>query len=123
LLGREDGVTLDVAADRREALLARLAMYRLRAQVEIAAEPGPVFVAWGADAPADWPADPRLPGLGRRGFVESAATDAEEGDWRAWRIGLGVCDPAEDAEAEKDFPIELNLDLLNGVDFHKGCFI
>ena len=33
ILGRDDGVLLDVADDRREALLQRLTMYRLRAKV------------------------------------------------------------------------------------------
>src|SRR5450432_319775 len=36
ILGRDDGCWLDVAADRREALIQRLSLYRLRAKVEIA---------------------------------------------------------------------------------------
>lgn len=122
LLGREDGVLLDVAADRREALIQRLGLYRLRAQAEIAADDGPVFAAWGADAPADWPADPRRPELGRRGYGAAEAT-AREADYQAHRLALGVPDPSVDGEADRDFPIELNLDLLNGVDFRKGCFV
>ena len=43
LLGLEDGVVLDVAADRRDALLQRLSMYRLRAQVSLEPETAPVF--------------------------------------------------------------------------------
>lgn len=122
LLGLEDGVLLDVAADRREALMQRLALYRLRAKVEIAPEDGPVFAAWGADAPADWPADPRLPQLGRRGYAAAEAM-ADEADYQAHRLALGVPDPAVDGEADRDFPIELNLDLLHGIDFRKGCFV
>jgi len=47
ILGREDGCWLDVPADRREALIARLTLYRLRAKVEFAAHPGPVIALWG----------------------------------------------------------------------------
>src|SRR5690606_22585844 len=39
------------------------------------------------------------------------------------RLALGAPDPAANAEPDKDFPIELNLDLLNGIDFRKGCFV
>src|SRR5690606_4352932 len=45
--GEEDGVILDVAADRRDALLQRLSMYRLRSSVDVMAIPDAVFVAWG----------------------------------------------------------------------------
>ena len=45
VLGEGDAVLLDVAADRRDALIQRLTMYRLRAQVEIAADDSPVFAS------------------------------------------------------------------------------
>src|SRR6201996_6765590 len=38
VVGREDGCWLDVAAEHRAAILQRLAMYRLRAKVELAAD-------------------------------------------------------------------------------------
>ena len=41
----------------------------------------------------------------------------------AWRLSLGVPDPARDVVADKTFPIEANFDLLNGIDFSKGCFV
>ncbi len=46
----EDFAMLDVQADRREALIARLAPYRLRAKVQIEAMEGTVFVSWGGEA-------------------------------------------------------------------------
>ena len=63
LLGQGDGVILDVAADRREALIQRLSMYRLRADVTIEAVDTPVMAAWNGDGDGFIP-DPRAPGLG-----------------------------------------------------------
>ena len=123
LWGEADAVVLDVAADHREAVQQRLAMYRLRAQVTIEADERPVFVAWGGDLPAGFTPDPRLPGLGGRACDGTVATDASEGDWQAHRLSLGVPDPTADALSDKTWPIEANFDLLNGIDFRKGCFV
>ena len=46
LWGEGEAVILDVAAEKRDALLQRLAMYRLRAKVEVAVDDRPVFVSW-----------------------------------------------------------------------------
>lgn len=122
LWGAGEGVTLDVAAERRDALIQRLSMYRLRAKVEIAADDRPVFAAWGAAPPAPgFVADPRLAGLGWRGLVE-APTTADEAAWRAHELAHGV-PGTPDSPPDKDYPIEANVDLLNGIDFAKGCFI
>ena len=78
LRGEADGVLLDVAADRRDALLQRLSMYRLRAQVVVEADDRPVFAGW-PDLADGFTADPRAPGLGGRrygGEVETTATSA-----------------------------------------------
>lgn len=122
ILGIGDGVLLDVAADRREALIQRLNLYRLRAKVEVAASDDAVFAAWGAP-PEDFIIDPRLPDLGGRAYGGDPALTASEDDYAVHRLSLGVPDPAEDAPDDKTYPIEANLDLLNGVDFRKGCFV
>src|SRR5580704_4618642 len=46
ILGREDGCWLDVAADRREALVQRLTIYKLRAKVEIAPVDAAIWAVW-----------------------------------------------------------------------------
>jgi folate-binding protein YgfZ len=122
ILGQADGVLLDVAADRRDALLQRLAMYRLRAHVVVEADDRPVLVCWPGLADG-FAADPRLPGLGGRAIGPAARVDASEDDWQAHRLSLGVPDPAADAPFESTYPIEADFDLLNGIDFHKGCFV
>lgn len=122
LLGENGGVVLDVAADRREALLQRLSMYRLRAKVEIASVDEPVFAAWGG-RPAGFVADPRLPALGARAYGIAAETSATEADFQLHRLALGVPDPAADTAVDRTYPIEADFDLLNGIDFQKGCFV
>jgi len=120
--GKEDGLWLDVPADARDGLVQRLAMYKLRADVEIAASDAGVFAAW-EEAPEGFIADPRLEGLGHRAIGFSGETTASEDDWHAHRATLGVVEAAFDAPKDKTYPIEANFDLMNGIDFHKGCFV
>jgi folate-binding protein YgfZ len=121
LWGAEDGVRLDVAADRREALITKLTMHRLRAQVAIATEATPVFVCWDGIAEGFAP-DPRLAALGGRRLGEARA-NASADEWQARRLALGVPDPDRDCGMDRTYPIEADFDLLNGIDFQKGCFV
>ena len=122
LWGETDAVLLDVAADRREALMQRLAMYRMRARVEIAADARPVFAAWPGPAEG-FTADPRTAALGGRRYGGAVEANATEDDWQAHRLAVGVPDPAADAGTDRTYPIEADFDLLGGIDFQKGCFI
>jgi folate-binding protein YgfZ len=117
-LGTPDGVLLDVAAEHRDAILTRLTMYKLRAKVELTAVNLTVFAAW----PAEGHADPRLSALGSRLYTRDFETTATEDDYDAHRLALGVPGPA-DWGTDKTYPIEANFDLLNGIDFKKGCFV
>jgi len=122
VIGRHDGAWIDVEAAHRETLIMRLTMYRLRAKVQIAADETPVFAAFGADPGPGWIPDPRLADLGWRGYGVTATPNADETDYDAHRLELGVPGPA-DWGVEKTYPIEANFDLLNGIDFKKGCFV
>ena len=129
--GLDDGCMIDVQASQREALVQRLSIYRLRAKVEVAAAPGRVCVLWregtaSGPVPGAWTPDPRLPALGWRGVdLEPPAGAAAQDDdaYNAFRLALGVPDPARDCVADKTYPIEADFDLLNGIDFKKGCYI
>ncbi len=126
LAGTEDGALLDVAAQHREAIIARLTMYRLRAKVEIAASDLSVSAVFPADATLQagegFYRDPRLPALGARAYGLAAEPTADEDAYDAHRLALGVPGPA-DWLSDKTYPIEANFDLLNGIDFKKGCFV
>ncbi|MDO9609868.1 MAG: folate-binding protein [Brevundimonas sp.] len=121
ILGQAQGVVLDVAAERRDALVQRLSMYKLRAKVEVAADDRPVFAAW-PETPDGFLPDPRTPLMGGRLYGQAAA-DATEADYDAYRLSVGVPDPTADAPQDKTYPIEADFDLLNGIDFQKGCFV
>ena len=119
----QDILLLDVQAARREALIQRLTLYRLRSKVLVEPVDGAVWAAWGADPGDGWTPDPRLPALGWRGYGREALSDAGEDAYDAHRLALGVPDPARDCEPDKTFPLEADYDLLNAIDFHKGCYI
>lgn len=120
-----ESVLLDVDATRRDALIQRLSIYRLRAKVEITSDPAPIFAAWGATPDrGGWPPDPRLPALGWRAIGEVDVPEtASEDDYDAWRLDLAVPDPIVDCVPDSTYPIEADFDLLNGIDFKKGCFV
>jgi folate-binding protein YgfZ len=128
LLGRGDDCLIDVAADAQGALAQRLTIYRLRAKVEIQPLDAPVLALWDVQgAAAPWAPDPRLPALGWRALGEAApppgADEASLDAYHAHRLALGVPDPARDCPQDRTYPLEANFDLLNGVDFRKGCFV
>ncbi len=125
-----EGATLDVPAEFRDALLAKLKLYRLRAKVEIAALDGEVRALFGdaTDAPGPgWLRDPRLPGLGWRAVSDvaqpAAARAASADDYDAHRLAIGAPDLLRDRLSDKAYALEANLDLLHAVDFKKGCFV
>jgi len=129
----KQSVLLDCDGTRAADLVKRLGMYKLRAKVEIEdlSPTHGVAVYWHDDgAPVATEgarlADPRLAAMGARAILPKAALaaldDKAEG-WHRHRIGLGVGDAAKDFEPDRTFPLEVNLDSLQGIDFHKGCFV
>ena len=124
VIGRPEAIWLEVEAARRDDMLARLRIYKLRAKVEIQPLDAEAWVAW-PDAPGpDWVADPRRPGLAFRAWGLDPAPEATAGpeDWRRRRLEVGIGD-AEDIDFDRDYPIELNFDLVGGIDYAKGCFV
>jgi len=135
----EDRLLLDCDAAKLPGLIKRLGFYKLRAKVSIEDMSSRLAVAAMWDGEAIRPlqdailfADPRLATLGQRALLprdaaksllaQSGAHLVEEQEYQRHRIRLGVGDTA-DFESERSFPLELNLDELNAIDFKKGCFI
>ncbi len=125
LHGEEDGVLVDAPAADRDALLAKLRMFRLRAAVELAADDRPVWALWdAAEAPAPWRPDTRTPPAGwRLAGDPPPLADAGPGHYADHRLALGLPDAAADGLADKAYATELLHDLLAGVDYRKGCFV
>ncbi len=132
IIAAGDGLLLDCDGARTADLLKRLTFYKLRADVtlENLGATHSVAALWdGQAAPAGAFPDPRLAALGHR-IVTSTAVEALKGftpatpaDYHRHRIALGVGDAARDFEPDRTFPLEVNFDELNGIDFKKGCFV
>jgi len=115
-----EALLLDTPSKFAADLHKRLRMYRLRAPIEIEETELSVTAVWDEED-MDGHADPRLPALGHRILGEAPKTS--EGDYNAHRLSLGVPDSEWDFDSVKVFPADANMDLLNGVNFSKGCFV
>lgn len=137
---------LETGAALFDTLLKRLTLYKLRADVAIAAQPGlGAIVAWRADGAPLEPAlggaltavgaDPRDAALGLRALAENldaaalAWADALGGEsapierYHAHRIARLTPLGGVDLRVEESFVLEHGFDRLNGVDYKKGCFV
>ena len=115
-----DGLLLDTPSKFAADLHKRLRMYRLRAPIEIEETELSVHAVWD-DGPAGGYQDPRHASLGRR--IISTRSFKTTGDYNAHRLSLGVPESQWDFETAKVFPADTNMDMLNGVNFSKGCFV
>ncbi|MBI1262656.1 MAG: folate-binding protein [Rhizobiales bacterium] len=130
---------LECDRGRADDLAKRLGTYKLRAKIDIAnvSDDYAVIVSWG-DGAAAIPdaisyADPRVDTLGFRHIVPAnqadkilTASGAEAVPPKAYdgmRILQGVGEAPFDFEPERSFPLEINFDDLNAIDFKKGCFV
>jgi len=138
LANEGESLLIDCEAERADDLLRRLMMYRLRAKVEMKPRDG-----WGVAALMDGGAtlpedaigfvDPRSAGLGSRLLGPAERLDAwaaaegmevaDDAAYAARRIALGIPEGAAEFGSDATLALEGNLDLLNGVDFRKGCYV
>jgi len=115
-----DGVLLDVAEPLADALVKRLSMYKLRADVTIG-EAGLNLQRGTGAAPDGALADPRHPDLGWRAYSDAPASD-DGSDWDAIRVAHII--PETGIELTPDtFILEAGFEALHGVDFRKGCYV
>ena len=112
-----DGFLLDCDAAIAPELVKRLRLFRLRAAVAIEAT-GDLCVTAFEGAP-----DPRSPTapLRRIGAASPASSDLRA--YHAGRIFAGLAELGVDFASEDVFPADIDMDILNGVDFRKGCFV
>ncbi|NYZ16994.1 folate-binding protein YgfZ [Azospirillum sp. RWY-5-1] len=147
-----EALLLDAEAARRDDLLRRLRLYKLRSRIALEDRtPGhAVVLLYGSDAlkrlglPAEPGAarpfaggvayvDPRLPVLGARAMLPRdggadalSAAGFAEGDPAAYdrlRLRHGVPDGSRDLVVEKAIPLENNLHDLNAIAWDKGCYM
>ena len=123
----DGAIWLDMHQSVADDFFRRMRMYKLRAKVEIedlreshrvgyAAEPapgaqqdrrGPVQLGWRLIAPV----------------AEAGDWTADDGAFHAARIAAGILIQGNDFAANDVFAHDIAMDLLDGVDFAKGCYV
>lgn len=123
----EDALWVDVDAAVADDFFKRMKMYRLRAsaviddlrgshRVGFAAEPdgiahrdraGPVVLGWRIIAPVE----------------AAAAWLPDDSAHAAARIGAGIAQLGPDFGPNETFAHDIGMDILNGIDFEKGCYV
>lgn len=121
---------LDCPRELAADLARRLAMYKLRAQIDIKDKSEEIEAFAFLDGPPRAPAlaaaaDPRSQSLGFRALAEKGAVSptADIAEYEAARIAAGVPLGGVDFRYNDAFPHEANMDRLGGVDFKKGCYV
>ena len=116
-----DSILLDVDCQIASAVVQRLNMYKLRADVQL--EPTELNVERSiGDAPSNAHLDPRHAALGWRKYVV-AAENQNAPDWT--KIRVENCIPATGIELlpNETYILEAGFERLSGVDFKKGCYV
>ncbi|MDO9640436.1 MAG: folate-binding protein [Pseudotabrizicola sp.] len=115
-----DHLLIDIKASIATDTMRRLSMYRLRADVQIAATE--LTVTRGLDSPPPGTfADPRHPALGWRGY--GLPGQAPVIDWDALRVAHCIPETGIELIANDTYLLEAGFDRLHGVDFRKGCYV
>jgi len=132
------GFFLDVPKALAKSCVDRLNFYKLRAKlmIEDLSEALGVMAAWEGEVTTEYGLcyrDPRLSELGRRimlppHLAREAAADLGAAmmpadAFEAHRIALGIPRGGLDFIYGDAFPHETDMDQLDGIDFHKGCFV
>ena len=139
---------IDCEASRKDALLRRLMLYRLRARADID-DISDQMAVWAGPWPTPFPdrtdlmqagaalvledgvvfADARAHPMGWRAILPTDTTLLNDSGtngrdaYEKRRITLGLPDSSRDMEPDKTLALEGCLDELNGVDFTKGCYV
>jgi tRNA-modifying protein YgfZ len=112
---------LDVHAGIADEFHRRMRMYKLRANVEIDDLRGSHVVGWSDDT-SESVADPR--GIGGRVVAPAGAHwSDDEAPFLAARIAAGIAELGPDFAPDAMFPHDIGMDLLDGIDFKKGCYV
>lgn len=117
----EEDVLIDCEREAAEALVKRLALYRLRRAITIAIEPE-LAVHWAPEGDLGV-VDPRLPELGQRWLAPADEGEGADKAWRARRLSHGVTEGRAELGDGTTLWLECNAAELNGVSFTKGCYV
>jgi folate-binding protein YgfZ len=127
------GFFLQLARDLAEPVAKRLTMFVLRSKVKVAdeSESWAQYGLWDADIAGPdvtWDGDVGKVRITERRFLElrpssapAQATNADERDWTLQEVRAGR--PLITRATQDQFvPQMVNLEVLGGIDFRKGCY-
>jgi tRNA-modifying protein YgfZ len=127
------GYLFDCVRVQAGELVKRLNLHKMRAKIAIEdkSEKFGVAAVFSGEVPSGIEGvvyrDPRAPDMGLRVIAprEDVARlkDAGEAAYEAHRIAQGVPKGGVDFAYGDAFVHDVNLDLMNGVDFKKGCYV
>jgi folate-binding protein YgfZ len=121
VVAQDGAVLLDLPEALADATLRRLAMYRLRADVQMV--PSNLHLSRGlGDAPDGALPDPRHPALGWRLYGSDALAEAPV-DWDAIRVEHLIPEAGIELIPDDSYILENGFERLAGVDFRKGCYV
>lgn len=123
----DDAIWLDVHASVADDFFKRMRMYKLRAKLDIEdlsethrvgfstdEQPGaqrdrlgPVRLGWRLIAP----------------LADTADWNADDTAYQSARIAAGILHQGNDFPANDAFAHDIGLDILEGIDFVKGCYV
>lgn len=120
----ENILYLDCQESSADDLVRRLMLYRLRANVEIKKhETLCVVTSINLINQKISYQDPRHDKMGYRAIVEIGAYEPADMSYHKRRISLGIPEGTYDFIPEKSTIHEGHFELINGVDFKKGCYV
>ena len=126
----EDGLFIDAPASEADGLMKRFTLYRMRAKAEITRRDDLTVAAAKGDGQAELRTlalaaapDPRSAALGLRAIVPAGTPEPDEAAYHAARIAAGVPEFAADYGPGEVFSTDVNHDLMDGIDYKKGCFV
>ncbi len=120
VLKQENDFLLDLPIQADEAVFKKLKMFRLKAKVDIVLEDTLAVYAYAQNG---W-LDPRHPDMPPRSIEPKGSWEnTSQRAYNIQRIKLGVPEQGKDFGENEVFPSDINMDLMQGVDFKKGCFV
>jgi len=123
---KDNHFLIDVHKSNIDDFIKLLTMYKLRSNVElIKREDLSVFTDLNNECSDNENIDPRLASIGLRKILSANYEHFSDEKilYEKKLVKLGIAEIGDDIRPGDMFPIEANLDYLNGIDFQKGCFI
>lgn len=125
----DDALWLDVHQSVADDFFKRIRMYRLRAKVEIDDLRDTHRVGFASEAPASGLVHKDRLGPTAIGYRVIAPIDAttdwstDETPYNTARIAAGILHQGSDFPANDTFAHDIGMDILEGIDFAKGCYV